>query len=62
MQEDDPELYRRANRFLQIGLAVGIVILVLAQLGVINFDYGFLRLCYLRGDWRRYSTNYRVTQ
>ena len=41
LQEDDPAVYRRANRFLQIGLAVGIVILVMAQAGAINFDYGF---------------------
>ena len=40
-QEDDPEVFRKANRFLQIGLAVGSAILVLAQMGVFNFDYGF---------------------
>lgn len=40
-EEITAEVYRKANRFLQIGLAVGIVILILAQAGVLNFDYGF---------------------
>ena len=40
-QADEPEIYRKANRFMQIGLALGLLILLLASVGVINFDYGF---------------------
>ncbi len=39
--EDDPAKYRKANRFLQIGLGAGLAILLLAQAGAFNFDYGF---------------------
>lgn len=37
--QEDPEIYRKANLFLQIGLAVGVLVLVLGQAGVMNFDY-----------------------
>jgi len=37
--ERDPATYRKANRFLQLGLAVGVVALVLGQTGLLNFDY-----------------------
>lgn len=37
--ERDPEVYRRANRFLQIGLALGIAALALAQTGLFNLDH-----------------------
>ena len=40
-QADDPEIYRKANRFMQIGIALGSLILLLASVGVMNFDYGF---------------------
>lgn len=40
--ERDPETYRRANRYLQIGLALGITTLLLAQAGLFNFDHGLL--------------------
>ena len=38
--ERDPEIYQRANRFLQIGLALGIGALLLGHAGAFNFDYG----------------------
>lgn len=38
--ERDPETYARANRFLQIGLALGVGALALGQTGLFNFDYG----------------------
>ncbi len=38
--ERDPETYTRANRFLQIGLALGIAALLLGYAGLYNFDYG----------------------
>ncbi|HEX4949786.1 MAG TPA: hypothetical protein VFZ34_24185 [Blastocatellia bacterium] len=37
--ERDPETYARANRFLQIGLVLGIAALALGQAGVLNVDY-----------------------
>lgn len=39
--EERPEVYRKANLFLQIGLAVGIIVLLLGGVGAMNFDYSF---------------------
>lgn len=49
--EHDPEIYHRANRFLQIGLAVGLVILLLTYAGLFKFDYGFFAgvICIVAG-------------
>ncbi|MBS1811494.1 MAG: hypothetical protein JST84_25255 [Acidobacteria bacterium] len=37
--EDNPEKYRKANLYIQVGLAVGVVVLLLGYAGVMNFDY-----------------------
>jgi hypothetical protein len=37
--QEDPEKYQKANLFLQIGLGAGVLALILAQTGVLNFDY-----------------------
>ena len=49
--EHDPEIYHRANRYLQIGLAVGLVVLLLTYAGLFNFDYGFFAgvICIVAG-------------